>query len=132
MKYKPWQKVLVIVAPFAVLAVLALAAWFVLTHFTFPTCPSVQYFHIYCPGCGSTRAVKALLSGNILLALRQNLSIPVLTVIAALYQIEFALKIFGVRFRIPPLHNLKFMVFLLVLWFAYFVLRNFIPAIAPI
>ena len=102
MKYKPWQKVLVIVAPFAVLAVLALAAWFVLTHFTFPTCPSVQYFHIYCPGCGSTRAVKALLSGNILLALRQNLSIPVLTVIAALYYIEFALKIFGVRFRIPP------------------------------
>ena len=50
----------------------------------------------------------------------------------ALYHIEFALKIFGVRFRIPPLHNLKFMVFLLVLWFAYFVLRNFIPAIAPI
>ena len=111
---------------------LALAAKLILAHFTFPTCPSVRYLHIYCPGCGSTRAVEALLRGNILLALRQNISVPVLTVIAALYYLEFALKVFGVRFRIPPLHNLKFMVFLLVLWFAYFVVRNFIPAIAPI
>ena len=132
MKYKTVHKVLVVAAPFAVLGLLVLTARFALTHFTFPECPSVRFLHIYCPGCGSTRAVRALLSGNILLALRQNISVPVLTVLALLYYLEFALKNFGVRFRIPLLHNLKFMVFLLVLWFAYFAARNFIPAIAPV
>ena len=75
---------------------------------------------------------KALLGGDILLAIRQNAAIPALILLAALNYLEFALKIFGVRFRIPPLHNVKFMVILLVLWLAYFILRNFIPAIAPI
>ena len=131
-RYRPYQKALVILVPFAALAVLALSARFILTHFTFPTCPSVQYFQIYCPGCGSTRAVQALLRGDFLLALRQNLSIPVLLVLALLYYLEFALKIWGVRWRIPLLHNVKFMVSLLILWFVYFVLRNLIPAIAPI
>ena len=115
MRGKALNRILVIVIP--------LAGW---------PCPSYTFFGIYCPGCGTTRAVKALLGGDILLAIRQNAAIPALILLAALYYLEFALKIFGVRFRIPPLHNVKFMVILLVLWLAYFILRNFIPAIAPI
>ena len=99
---------------------------------TFWPCPSYTFFFFFFPGSGTTTAGEVLLGGDILLAIRQNAAIPALILLAALYYLEFALKIFGVRFRIPPLHNLKFMVFLLVLWFAYFVLRNFIPAIAPI
>lgn len=132
MRYKTWQKVLVIVAPFAVLGALALIARFVLANVTFPPCISLTYLHFYCPGCGSTRAVRALLEGNLLLALRQNLSVPAAGFVALLYYIEFALKIWGVRFRIPPLHNKKFVVCLLGLWFVFLVLRNFIPAIAPV
>ena len=132
MKYKPYQKVLVVVIPLAGIALLMVTARFILAHVTFSTCPALQYLHIYCPGCGSTRAVQALLSGDILLALRQNISVPVLSVIAALYYLEFAFKVFGVRFRISLLHDVKWMVCLLVLWFVYFFLRNFVPAIAPI
>jgi len=129
---KALNRILVIVIPLAGAALLWLIALFVAENVTFWPCPSYTFFGIYCPGCGTTRAVKALLGGDILLAIRQNAAIPALILLAALYYLEFALKIFGVRFRIQPLHNVKFMVILLVLWLAYFILRNFIPAIAPI
>lgn len=130
--YQRWQKVLVIVAPFAVLAVCALIAWFVLHYVTLLPCPSYTLLHIYCPGCGSTRAVGALMHGDVLLSLRQNPAIVVMLLLAVLYYLEFALKVWGVRFRIPLLHNMKFIAALLVLWVAYAVVRNFVPAIAPI
>ena len=130
--YQRWQKVLVIVAPFAVLAVCALIAWFVLHYVTLWPCPSYTLMHIYCPGCGSTRAVGALMHGDVLLSLRQNPAIVVMLLLAVLYYLEFALKVWGVRFRIPLLHNMKFIAALLVLWVAYAVVRNFVPAVAPI
>lgn len=130
--YQRWQKVLVIVAPFAVLAVCALIAWFVLHYVTLLPCPSYTLLHIYCPGCGSTRAVGALMHGDVLLSLRQNPAIVVMLLLAVLYYLEFALKVWGVRFRIPLLHNMKFISALLVLWVAYAVVRNFVPAVAPI
>ena len=130
--YQRWQKVLVIVAPFAVFAICALIAWFVLRYVTLWPCPSYTLLHIYCPGCGSTRAVGALMHGDVLLSLRQNPAIVVMLLLAALYYLEFALKVWGVRFRIPPLHNWKFIAALLVLWVAYAVVRNFVPAVAPI
>lgn len=130
--YQRWQKMLVIVAPFAVLAVCALIAWFVLHYVTLLPCPSYTLLHIYCPGCGSTRAVGALMHGDVLLSLRQNPAIVVMLLLAVLYYLEFALKVWGVRFRIPLLHNMKFIAALLVLWVAYAVVRNFVPAVAPI
>lgn len=51
----------------------------------FPICPSAQFFHIYCPGCGSTRAVWCLLHGNIVGFLRNNLMLlPTILVAGAL------------------------------------------------
>ncbi len=31
----------------------------------YPTCPIFGYLHLYCPGCGTTRALAALLHGRI-------------------------------------------------------------------
>lgn len=39
----------------------------------FPECPFHKYSRFDCPGCGSQRAVHALLHGEILLALNYNL-----------------------------------------------------------
>lgn len=48
----------------------------------FPECPFHKYLGLDCPGCGSQRAVHALLHGNIMLALNYNallvLSLPFL------------------------------------------------------
>ena len=115
-----------------VLAVCALIAWFVLHYVTLWPCPSYTLMHIYCPGCGSTRAVGALMHGDVLLSLRQNPAIVVMLLLAVLYYLEFALKVWGVRFRVPPLHNMRFIAALLILWVAYAVVRNFVPAVAPI
>ena len=42
------------------------------THSFFPTCMFHAATGLYCPGCGATRALYALLHGNFLLALKDN------------------------------------------------------------
>jgi hypothetical protein len=44
----------------------------------FPRCPIYETFHLYCPGCGGTRAVHALLHGRLADALHFN---PLLVVL---------------------------------------------------
>ena len=52
-------------------------------HF-FPECPFHKYTHLDCPGCGSQRAIHALLNGQITQAINYNLllvlSLPMLLV----------------------------------------------------
>jgi hypothetical protein len=38
----------------------------------YPQCPIHQYFGILCPGCGTTRALAALLHGHLMEALHFN------------------------------------------------------------
>ncbi|NYF78193.1 DUF2752 domain-containing protein [Granulicella arctica] len=40
-------------------------------HF-YPRCPIHEYLHLQCPGCGSTRALAALLHGHLTEAMHQN------------------------------------------------------------
>jgi len=51
----------------------------------YPQCPIYRYLHIQCPGCGTTRALAALLHGNITEALRLNAFTTFLIPFAALY-----------------------------------------------
>jgi len=51
----------------------------------YPQCPIYQYFHIECPGCGTTRALAALLHGNVGEALRLNAFTTLLMPAAAAY-----------------------------------------------
>ena len=38
----------------------------------YPACPAYRYLHLFCPGCGSTRALSALLHGSFALAVHYN------------------------------------------------------------
>ena len=38
----------------------------------YPQCPVYALLHLQCPGCGATRALAALLQGNVMEALRLN------------------------------------------------------------
>lgn len=131
-RYKTYQKVLVIILPFVSVAALWLLAHFALKYVMLPDCNFYRWTDLYCPGCGDTRAVIALMNGDILLSLRQNALIVVLLLIAIALYIELFLKVvFEKRFKSPIL-NLKFLCIFLILFAIYSVVRNFIPAIAPI
>lgn len=41
-------------------------------HGFYPACPIYRYLHLYCPGCGSTRALSALLHGRLMEAVQYN------------------------------------------------------------
>jgi hypothetical protein len=82
-------------APVAIIAVVAA----VLLRFPpeqysfYPQCPIYRYLHIRCPGCGTTRALAALLHGHLTEALRLNplttLLMPVLAIYAGLWYRRF-------------------------------------------
>lgn len=38
----------------------------------YPVCPVYRYLHLFCPGCGSTRALAALLHGRVIEAMHYN------------------------------------------------------------
>ncbi len=58
----------------------------------YPTCPIHDLLHIQCPGCGTTRAIAALLHGHLSEALRLNaLTVAALPLIA-LHAVRPALR----------------------------------------
>lgn len=68
------------VYPALLITVAALAAvaalWYFCGQPTISTCWFYSRFHIYCPGCGCTRALIALIQGDILRALYYNSAVP--------------------------------------------------------
>lgn len=63
-----------VVAPagFTLLAVTLLLLFPPARYGFYPRCPINHYFQVLCPGCGSTRALAALLHGDFAEALRLN------------------------------------------------------------
>jgi len=60
----------------------------------YPQCPLYHYFHILCPGCGATRALAALLHGEIIEAFRLNLLTTLLTPVAMIYMAVHCPRVF--------------------------------------
>ncbi|MBQ3140127.1 MAG: DUF2752 domain-containing protein [Ruminococcus sp.] len=86
---------------------------------------------IYCPGCGNTRSVRAMLNGDFLLAFRNNASLPFIAVLLLCLYIELLADIFGKKIKILPRKPWIWFT-VLGLFGVYFIVRNFIPAIAPV
>lgn len=130
-KYSIWQKTAVIICPLISAVLLYFLAGYIASHFMLPGCMTYQFLGIYCPGCGMTRSVIALLHGDVLLSLRQNAFVIFAIIVAVVLYIRFALRFFGVQLK--PLKLSKKAIYLFLIAAAlYSVLRNFIPAIAPI
>jgi hypothetical protein len=70
----------------ASLAGAAVLYWFPPERYNFyPQCPVLRYLHVYCPACGATRAVAALLHLRIAEALHYNALVVVLVPILLAY-----------------------------------------------
>lgn len=70
-----------------------------------PPCLLYQYFGVYCPGCGGSRAVKALLSGNVTASLFYHPFVPYAALVFGIFMFSQTLefvsrgRIRGVRFH---------------------------------
>ncbi len=93
----------------------------------YPTCLFYEMTGYYCPGCGNTRAVLALLQGHILRAFGYNPMIPVLAMVLLACYGERVFAAFGKQVHLFP-RSWAWFYFLLGAILAYDVLRNFFPS----
>lgn len=89
-----------------------------------PSCPFHRLTGFYCPACGNTRSVRALLQGDILSALRYNIVPLILVILGILLYGELGTALFGTRKYLLPRQGLFWIVFG-SLMAVYFVGRNF-------
>lgn len=95
-----------------------------------PGCFVYKYLHLYCPGCGNTRSITALLHGDLAASLRYN-PIPILMLLlTVLAYLEYASTSFGKPIKLLP-RKLWFYLVLIILMVIYFILRNISPYLAP-
>lgn len=91
-----------------------------------PLCPVYTHLHLYCPACGNTRCVKALLNGDLITAIRYNISPIVFGFFLLLAYLELATYSFGHHIKLLP-RKLHYYIIVLLLLILYVGLRNFIP-----
>jgi hypothetical protein len=96
-----------VAAPAAfLLATISILLRFPPAHYSFyPQCPIHHYLHILCPGCGTTRALAALLHGNFAEALRYNALTTLLMPVALMYGVAAYSRTFAcepLRWPQPP------------------------------
>ena len=92
-------------------------------------CIFKKIFHIPCPGCGLTRAFKALLKGNILLAFNYNiLTIPIciflLTTVTLLIIDYIQKEKYLQKFFLTLKKNYIFIIIILIISFITNIINN--------
>lgn len=85
---------------------------------------------IYCPGCGGTRALKALLRGELLLSFHENPAVLLIFIGCMLYLVERIRSKYVKKVVLLPKSE-RFWMLLLTLWLVWASLRNWIPVLQP-
>jgi len=96
----------------------------------FPSCSVYKALGLYCPACGNTRSVVALLHGDVFTSLRYNIMPLLLIFLALLGYIELVTYSFYRHVRLLP-RSLVFYLILIALMVIYWIGRNFSPFLTP-
>lgn len=93
----------------------------------YPRCPVFTWLHLYCPGCGSTRALAALLHGRLLEAMQWNAMVVLLLPFATFFFVtSYWRALRRTEYHWPVISNV-FLALILVCVGIFTVLRN-LPA----
>lgn len=117
--------------PCAVLAVFALRKYILGLTGYFRGCTFFELTGYYCPACGNTRSVKSMLYGHFWLAVRNNPTIPFLSLLLLLLYVETVVGISGRQIKLLP-RNSFFWGAVIAAFLVYYVLRNFIGVLGPV
>lgn len=97
----------------------------------YPKCPSIALTGTHCPGCGTMRGISGLLHGNLSAIVTYNILAAVMLPFL-LY--NFMLLMWGALtgYRLPVLYfNAKELYLIAALITLYWIVRNFVPFLAP-
>lgn len=90
----------------------------------FPKCPLYSFTGIYCPGCGSQRAIHQIINGNIIEGIRYNYMLVLLFIVLAYKATHYIItKLYNKPFN-NILHRPATSKLILVLVILFWVLRN--------
>ena len=90
-----------------------------------PICVFNHSTGLLCPGCGNTRAARALLSLHPINALRYNISLPLILIWVALYYAECVISAWIKPVRLVPRKPLFYAV-IGAIFLVYCIVRNFV------
>ena len=129
------RKISIVIA-LSPLLLLPLGLWFVGFYrqnisLHIPPCPARLYFRIYCPGCGGSHCIYDLAQGDFLTALRNNALFFSAAVWAALFWLQNVFQAMGKKIRLVPVSR-NFYIAAAGIAAVYCILRNFVPALAPV
>ena len=126
------KKIAVVVLPFAAVTISLLIMKLYLSFIS--VIPIICIFHLftgyYCPGCGGSRCVRAILNGNLLQAFINNPAVILAIISFALMYLQLVLKTFFKPRKIIP-DSKAFYIVLSGILILYYISRNFIPFMYP-
>jgi Protein of unknown function (DUF2752). len=123
-------QILTILLPLFTILLYHIRGFFLQLLHRLPPCLFYSAFHLYCPACGNTRSVTALLQGDLVQSLRYNISPVLFGLFLLLAYLELASYSFGHYIKLLP-RRLSFYLILLVLLISYVIIRNFFPYLTP-
>ena len=90
----------------------------------FPKCPFYSITGLYCPGCGSQRAIHQFLHGHLLEGLKHNFLILILATVLIYDGTIFLLNHFTKKPLKNLLHQSRITKLILIIILSFWVLRN--------
>ncbi|MBQ8960432.1 MAG: DUF2752 domain-containing protein [Ruminococcus sp.] len=96
-----------------------------------PPCPARLFLRVYCPGCGGSHCLYDLAAGDLLTALRDNALFVAAGAWLLLFWVQNIFTALGKKIKLIP-ESRNFYLAVSGIAVAYCVLRNLIPALAPV
>jgi hypothetical protein len=94
-----------------------------------PPCTFYYLTHLYCPGCGGTRALMLLLNGHPLMSLRYNPAVLLGLSLIIYYEVTVLMTIFSKKGKVYYTRKMWPVYVYLVVLVLYFVLRDVLLAV---
>ena len=89
-----------------------------------PPCIFFYYTHMYCPGCGGTRALFSLFKGHIIKSICYNPAVVFGAILILYYEVTFLMTIVGKKDKVYYTKSMKPIILYVIMVLVFTVVRN--------